>query len=285
MDGYQATREIRQHKTAGELPIVAMTASAMPRDRARAMAAGMNSHVSKPIDLKELFQTLSRWIKPGDRPLPKGFGEKSDPQSALGDVPGIAVVKALARLDKNEALYLDLLAKFRQKYAHADRDLRDLIDAGQDQDARRLAHSIKGVAGNIGMTHLQAAAADLETAFRDKAQSEYDTLIKGFSRALPLVLSSVDQLTASVAKDAPLPESLEIKSGKELAMMLGDLMPFVRKREAKPAKTQTKKITALAWPENLAPDVAELERLVSRYQFKPAAEIIEKMMGELKDIG
>ncbi len=75
MDGYQATREIRRHKATEDLPIVAMTASAMPRDRAKAMAAGMDSHVSKPIDLNELFQTLSRWIKPGDRPLPKAFAK------------------------------------------------------------------------------------------------------------------------------------------------------------------------------------------------------------------
>jgi len=282
MDGCQATREIRRHKTAEDLPIVAMTASAMPRDRARAMAAGMNSHVSKPIDLKELFQTLSRWIKPGDRPLPKGFGKKEGKESALGDVPGISVQQALSRLDKNEALYLALLDKFRQNYAHVDRDLRDLIKKGKDEDARRLAHSIKGVAGNIGMTGLQAAAANLETAFRDKMQSEYNTLMTLFSQALPLVLSSVDQLTRPVVENSPLPENREIKSKRELALMLNDLAPFVKKQEAKPAKERIKEMTALTWPENLAPDVAELGRLISRYQFKPAAEIIERVIVKLE---
>jgi len=285
MDGYQATREIRRHKTAEDLPIVAMTASAMPRDRAKAMAAGMNSHVSKPIDLKELFQVLSRWIKPGDRALPKGFDKKSDKESALGDVPGISVRQALSRLDQNERLYLGLLDKFKQGYAYADRDLRNLIEKKQDEDARRLAHSIKGVAGNIGMTDLQAAAANLETAFRDKAKSEYDTMITLFSQALPLVLSSVDQLTGSVVKAPPLPKNLEIKSEKELALMLDDLAPFVKKREAKPAKERIKKMTSLAWPKHIESDIAELDRLISRYQFKPAAEILEKVIVKLKDIG
>jgi len=285
MDGYQATREIRRHKTAEDLPIVAMTASAMPRDRAKAMAAGMNSHVSKPIDLKELFQVLSRWIKPGDRALPKGFDKESDKESALGDVPGISVRQALSRLDQNEKLYLGLLDKFKQSYAHADRDFRNLVEKKQDEDARRLAHSIKGVAGNIGMTDLQKTAADLETAFRDKARSEYDTLITRFSQTLPLALSSVDQLTESVVKAPPLPKNLEIKSPKELALMLDDLAPFVKKREAKPAKERIKEMTTLAWPKHIEPDIAELARLISRYQFKPAAEILEKVIVKLENIG
>nr|WP_319495382.1 transporter substrate-binding domain-containing protein [uncultured Desulfobacter sp.] len=285
MDGYQATREIRRHKTAGELPIVAMTASAMPRDREKAMAAGMNAHVSKPIDLKELFQTLSEWIKPGDRPLPKSFGKNSDKKSDLDDVPGISVHQALSRLDKNETLYLALLEKFKQNYAHADRDLNELIEQGQDEDARRLAHSIKGVAGNIGITALQAAAADLETAFRDKASSEYNALMRTFSQALLSALSSAAQLTRSVAKEAALPRNLEIKSETELALMLGDLAPFVKKREAKPAKDRIKKITDLAWPKHIESDIAELSRLISRYQFKPATELLETIMLKLENIG
>ncbi|WP_321494094.1 transporter substrate-binding domain-containing protein [uncultured Desulfobacter sp.] len=285
MDGYQATREIRRHKTAQELPIVAMTASAMPRDREKAMAVGMNSHVSKPIDLKELFQALSRWIKPGNRPLPEKFEKKSDTHITLGDVPGISVQQALSRLDKNEALYLDLLDKFRRNYALADRDLRALIEKGQDEEARRMAHSIKGVAGNIGMTGLQRAAGNLETAFRDKIKAEYNALMTLFSQELPVVLSSVDQLTGSVVKDAPLPEGMEIKSEKELAVMLNELVPFVKKREAKPAKDRMKEITALAWPKNFEPDVTELGRLIAGYQFKPAAEIIEKVLVELNVLG
>ena len=283
MDGFQATRAIRRHKAAGELPIVAMTASAMLRDREKAMAAGMNAHVSKPIDLKELFQTLSRWIKPGDRPLPKGFGDKSDKGSnALGDVPGISVHQALSRLDRNETLYLALLEKFRQNYAHADQELTALIEQGQDEDARRLAHSIKGVAGNIGITELQAAAANLETAFRDKASSEYDALMMRFSQALPCALSSANQLIRSAAKEAAPPDDRQIKSAAELALMLEELVPFVKKGEAKPAKDRIQKITAMAWPKHIESDIAELSRLISKYQFKPAMELLETVMKNLK---
>ena len=285
MDGYQATREIRRYKTAQDLPIVAMTASAMPRDREKAMAMGMNAHVNKPIDLDELFQTLARWIKPGDRPLPKDFGKKQDKAHTLGDLPGISVRQALSRLDKNEALYLSLLDKFRQDYATADQDLRRLIEAKKPKEARLLAHSIKGIAGNIGMTDLQAAAAGLEKALRDRVQSEYGTRMALFSKALPQVLASVDQLTGPTAKDALRPGDMETKSEKELVLMLDDLALFVKKREAKPAKDRIQKITALVWPEDLETDVAQLGSLIARYQFKPAAEIIEKLMTKLKNLG
>ena len=67
--------------------------------------------------------------------------------------------------------------------------------------------------------------------------------------------------------------------------MLDDLAPFVKKREAKPAKERIKEMTTLAWPKHIEPDIAELARLISRYQFKPAAEILEKVIVKLENIG
>ncbi len=287
MDGYEATREIRRYKDDKALPIIAMTASAMPRDRERAMAAGMNAHVSKPIDLNELFQALSQWIKPGQRPLPQGFGKQPGKTVSLLDVPGISVGKALSRLDNNQDLYLDLLVKFKQSYSHADRQLWQLIETGQAEDARRLAHSIKGVAGNIGMTGVQEAAAGLETAFRNRASAEYDTLMAQFSDGLPLVLASVDQLTKDVAnkQENKLAGNSDLRSPGELVSMLRDLAPYVKKREAKPAKELIKNITDLSWPRGFASDVEELGQLIGRYQFKPALQVIEKMMSEFENIG
>ena len=285
MDGYEATEKIRLHKGAEELPIVAMSASAMPKDRERAMAAGMNFHVSKPIDLNELFRALSRWIKPKDRPLPQNFGKEPDKKISLSDVPGISVTQALLRLDQNQELYLDLLIKFKHSYAHADRDLKRFIETESAEEARRLAHSIKGVAGNIGMTNLTAAAGALETAFRDKALAEYDSLMALFEKELPIVLASVDQLTRAVVKKTEnvVSGKADVRPLKELAMMLKDLAPFVQKREAKPAKEQIKAMTDLQWPADFASDVAELGHLISRYQFKPAAQIMERIMTKLEE--
>ncbi len=285
MDGYEATREIRRHKDGRELPIIAMTASAMPRDRANAMDAGMNAHVSKPIDLNELFSALARWIKPGARPLPPGFEQRPDREITLWDVPGIEVKQALSRLDKNQALYLELLNKFKQTYANAHQDLSELIEKGQDEEARRFAHSLKGVSGNIGMTDLQSIAENLENVFRYETVSEYPPLMADLSNILPLVLASVDRLLNTIFENDPPGGQGVARSGAELAAMLQDLSPYVKKREAKPAKDRIKLIGACEWPEGFGPDVAELGRLILKYRFKPAEELIDKLITKLENIG
>ncbi len=63
MDGYEATRAIRANLGLAKLPIIAMTADAMSGDRAKAMAAGMNDYIAKPIDVPAMYATLGRWIR------------------------------------------------------------------------------------------------------------------------------------------------------------------------------------------------------------------------------
>jgi CheY-like chemotaxis protein len=64
MDGYEATRQIRQHPMWRDLPVIAMTANALISDREKVLAAGMNDHIAKPLNIDEMFATLARWIHP-----------------------------------------------------------------------------------------------------------------------------------------------------------------------------------------------------------------------------
>jgi len=64
MDGYEATKQIRQQKKFKDLPILAMTANAMKQDKERALGCGMNDHISKPINPDVMFQTMAKWIQP-----------------------------------------------------------------------------------------------------------------------------------------------------------------------------------------------------------------------------
>lgn len=64
MDGYCATRRIREHPDYQNLPIIAVTANAMEGDREKAISSGMNDHISKPIHLENVLQTLSKWLNP-----------------------------------------------------------------------------------------------------------------------------------------------------------------------------------------------------------------------------
>ena len=64
LDGYEATRRLRRQPQWQDLPVIAMTANAMVGDREKALAAGMNDHIAKPIRVDEMYGTLARWVRP-----------------------------------------------------------------------------------------------------------------------------------------------------------------------------------------------------------------------------
>ncbi len=166
MDGYEATRRIRQKFSSEELPIIAMTAYALAEERQKCLDAGMNDHLAKPIDVAQLHAKLCRWVKP--RPgVPELLEVKSDPAvSAPGfkALPGIRTDEGLARLGGNKTLYWALLRRFARENRQVVPQLTTLMASGDLADARQVAHTLRGVAGNLGIAELAATAAALETA-------------------------------------------------------------------------------------------------------------------------
>lgn len=163
MDGLTATREIRRLPACATLPIVAMTANAMAGDRERCLAAGMNDHVTKPIDPEALWATLMRWITvPGAVAVP-GAAPMSAP---LREIPGLDMVAGLHHALGREALYLSQLDKFVKGQRDFAGRLQEALESGDWTTAVRLAHTLKGVAAQVGAHELGARAADLEQALR-----------------------------------------------------------------------------------------------------------------------
>nr|CRH04314.1 putative Histidine kinase with HAMP domain, PAS 3 domain, PAS 4 domain, HisKA domain, HATPase domain, two Response regulator receiver domains and Hpt domain [Candidatus Magnetococcus massalia] len=173
MDGYTATRRIRQHADFGEIPVLAMTANAMAGDREKALDAGMNDHIAKPINLHDMFSTMARWITPAEPVVVEAAApSKVSEVISIPELPGIDTLEGLATTQNNPALYQRLLHKFLQSQG----DFATQFDAAlSSEDAaapQRLAHTIKGVAGNIGAKGVQQAAAELESAHSEVAHSE-----------------------------------------------------------------------------------------------------------------
>jgi two-component system, sensor histidine kinase and response regulator len=180
MDGYTATRTIRGDPRFKDLPIIAMTAHAMAGDQEKSTAAGMNDHVTKPIDPEKLFETLARWIGVRRTPLEQAEAPETIPPepavvagqqsvaTASAEQPfpafleGFELAEGLHRLRGNEALYRKLLLSFATKYTQRAGDIRQALDAGDYHQAHGLIHDIKGLAGNLAALQLQVAAAELE---------------------------------------------------------------------------------------------------------------------------
>ncbi len=174
MDGYTATREIRNLKSEiRNVPIIAMTAHAMAGDEAKSLQAGMNGHVTKPIDPEQLFSTLQKWIRPSEKreqiQQPDNSVERPEMNAAVPEaaelpdaLPGFDLADGLKRLQGNKTLYRKLLLNFGADYNAAANDIRDALDAKDFDHAHSLVHNLKGLAGNLAATDLQAATVSLE---------------------------------------------------------------------------------------------------------------------------
>ncbi|NML28100.1 response regulator [Zoogloea dura] len=160
MDGYEATARIRSEPRWQGLPIIAMTAHAMVQDRDRCLAAGMNGFVTKPFELRELCETLARWIaQPAAAPMPE-LPPVPGPESVA--LAGIDQARGLRNVSQRTALYDRLLGVFLASNAGLPTRLREARAQADAQTARRLAHTLKSEAATIGAMNLAHAAEQLE---------------------------------------------------------------------------------------------------------------------------
>jgi len=165
MDGYEATRALRCLPHLAQLPVIAMTANAMVDDVRRALEAGMNDHVAKPIAVEPFFATLARWVKPSIAWTPA-----PDPAPptlrALPELAGVDVDRIVDDLGGDVALYRRMLTKFRDTERDFQQRLLAADGAGDRAAAIDIVHGLCGSSGRLGMRDLFAAASALESALR-----------------------------------------------------------------------------------------------------------------------
>ncbi|MBQ1784970.1 MAG: response regulator [Gammaproteobacteria bacterium] len=189
LDGLEATRQIRAESRYAKLPIIAMTAHAMAEERERCLAVGMNDHIAKPIDPDALFQTLARYLKPR---LNSDAGNAASAPSIA--IPGIDVAAGLRRVAGNQPLYIKLL----RQLARDQQGLVSRIRTSDPATAERMAHSLKGVAANIGAVALSELAADVERCYRQHSDSS-----AALAALEPALDAQIAAITESVGSDEP----------------------------------------------------------------------------------
>jgi HPt (histidine-containing phosphotransfer) domain-containing protein len=226
-----------------------MTAHAMAGDEEKSLQAGMNSHVTKPIDPDQLFTALQKWILPPDKraaarqqdlttepsaPAPAKLSEDDLPES----LPGFDLEVGLRRLMGNKRLYRKLLLDFGSKYRGTAGEIGHALDAGDFEKAHSLVHNLKGLAGNLAATELQAATVEIEklikggkkrTSTPEQLDQKFVELEKAILRALQAVQilgAPAEEKTAasSSGKLAALPPELikELVNGIQEAVEMGD---------------------------------------------------------------
>ncbi|VVN74589.1 Sensor histidine kinase RcsC [Pseudomonas fluorescens] len=274
MDGYTATRLIRQQPRWADLPIIAMTANAMAGDRERALECGMTDHISKPLNVEGMFTTLAKWIRP--RPGRK-VHEAVDLPIAVGlpaSLPGIDSTAGLATCMGKVELYIRLLRKFRDSQQAFRQDFFDSRADSDPSAAARLAHSLRGTAGNIGAMELANAATALEQACLDDAGE-------------PLLaerLAEVERCLAPVLQGlASLPEALPPADLVPASTANGDWQARLAGIRQLLVESDTLVLTALHELQGLTlePELAEqLRRIVQRaerFDFDEALALLENL--------
>jgi PAS domain S-box-containing protein len=191
MDGYAATRAIRQDLGQVTLPIIAMTANAMASDREACLRAGMNDHVGKPFDLPHLISVLLSHIRRSHTstaamPLPE-TALPATPQTAaqpaleMSAVDRIDTDEAIARLGGNAQLYLEVLGSYLQELKSQPDRVDALLKSGDQVGATRLLHTLKGLSATVGATYLAAVTKTMEQALKNNAGTmELDLLRQSF---------------------------------------------------------------------------------------------------------
>lgn len=200
MDGFTATRLLRARPELQRIPIIAMTAHVMAEEVQRCLEAGMNDHVGKPINPAAFFATLSRWFDPkrqraGNVRVTLATRQKQ--KTALA-IAGVDVDEGLQRLAGNEELYWNLLTQFTVKQTRFGQRITAEIQGGNPSEAERLAHSLKGAAGNLGIREIFDLAGKVERGIHDR-QLNVEDLVNTLSSALTRQIQIIEAALAATS--------------------------------------------------------------------------------------
>jgi two-component system sensor histidine kinase/response regulator len=300
MDGYQATAKLRSDARFRSLPIIAMTAHATIEERQRCLAAGMNDHIAKPIDPNMLFETVGRYYRPRTPSLAPSDGGRagqketsveprfmervaeSQVRGTSDDLPaitGLDTHDGLSRVAGNRKLYLKLLRQFREQQGPAVGQITAALAQGDVALAERLAHTLKGVAGNIGAKAVQAAAGALEKLIRARAAAaEVDPAKQQVAAVLDPLLAQLQAALGSPASDASAPTAtlatVNRAQSREAAVQLIKLLSEFDPGAADFVEANRAALYPLfgteAW--------AQFEKLVQGYAFADAQTQLEQAM-------
>jgi len=273
MDGYTATQKIRENNRFSDLPVIAMTANAMVGDRDKALDAGMNDHVAKPIDVADLFDVLARWVRvPPARQTPSltNTAPKPEPSESVATAT-LDSSAGLARCGGNEQLYQKILKRFRETHLNAAGEIREAVEQGDHAGARLAAHTLAGVAGNVGADAVFAAAKSVELGL-DNGE---DVL-----PALDLLGNYLDDL-AKILRELPEAEPpVELPGdGAELEKLLDRFQQMLKDSDAS-AQELGDQIASRIEDDATSTRFQVINDLVSKYEFEPALEQFANMRRE-----
>jgi PAS domain S-box-containing protein len=281
MDGYTATRTLREDERFSKLPILAMTANATVEDRQLSLDAGMNDHIAKPINPQILFGALLRWIPHAEREVPEMAQgkESATDQTLLPDLPGVDSQDGVERLGGNVGSYLRLLEKFADNQENAIENITQAFIDNDNEQTVRLAHTLKGVAGNIGATQLQESATELEAVLKEAPADLPTPLLEKTGKEL-------DRVIGMIRKSRHGGEAPDDADGNLPQDLLAQLQDLMDKLEEFDSEAEDLLLAILEQVKgNPVHDMLQgVKKQVGGYDLEAAAEELEPLITEIQNM-
>ena len=279
MDGYTASRKIREQERFKSLPVIAMTANVMVGDREKVLDAGMNDHIGKPINVKEMFSVMAHWIVPSN-PASVVTGQRKLPDvnesTKIPKLIGIDTEKGMAITQGNEALYRKLLIKFRNTQKDFRKQFQEALHDEDPEAATRCAHTLKGVAGNIGASRIEQEASSLEAACAEgKGIEESNSILSNLLSELDPVLIELECLDQAVPETGSNSE-IDVAS---VRMLFQELKKLLEDDDTE-AENIVGKLQQVLNRSELESALTELEQCISEYQFEEALLLLDTITAD-----
>jgi signal transduction histidine kinase/DNA-binding response OmpR family regulator len=259
MDGYTASTRIREQDRFVELPVIAMTANALVGDRERALEAGMNDHIAKPLNVGDMFAIMAKWITASDPDRrPQHQSGPTDEADHFPAIDGVDTKAGLATCAGNQALYRKLLIKFADANKAFEQEFRVAQSAEDEDAAMRCAHTLKGVAASIGARQLAEAAAALESACHQaQAPEVIDSLLQAVDESLAPVLVAI----AAADIDQPAIPAVASAGSAQVPALAAELRPLLESADTRAGLIAEQLLAALSGDRR-----QPLERLIAQLE-------------------
>ena len=288
MDGIEATRRIRAIERLAALPILAMTANAMQGDKEICLQAGMNDHISKPFNVEQMLATITRWLpRSTAAPSPAQVLADADALPAAASpnlqiaLPQVNTAVALKRMGGSLPRYLKFLARFAHSQATAVQQIRSALALGEHETARRHAHTLKGLAANVGADTLAGVASTIETAILALQSEGLYAMLDQAAAQLELLIARIHTLTDHPS--APTTEAAESAPPQSEAFedSLRELHTLLAASDSKAARL-VEPIATLLGSHPMAAQFTLVAQHVQNYDYDIAKSELEALMLGLK---
>lgn len=273
MDGYEATRILRKIPRLNKMPIIAMTANAMKGDREKAIEAGMNDYVTKPIDPKAVVEKINAWTFKEEKESDKAPLQLEASNEIELEAKSLNPENGLMRMGGNQAFYQKMLSKFIETYTQAADELHGLLGNVVLDGAIRYVHSLKSVAGNIGAEALFETCKELEHHLKNHGMEGVEAEMDVFRKQVRKAVASVQDY---LGDEQVAEKVIEANSDEETISVawLDDLEDALRKRNPKLLAAKMETLHKWRNQPKISADVTNLYQLIKKYKYTDAREIV-----------